>query len=118
MRSGLFGASYLPHQNTVPGFSERRPHARAPPPINTGPATAPAPALAPYFSPFARDSAHIGTPNEGGYHPPRGGGRLPKNTGSGENAAFLPYVIEKIALTSQKKTNGDHRSWSVPCYCS
>jgi len=95
LRSGLFGASYLPHQITVPGLSEHRADARAPPPINTAPAMAPAPIHISSFSPFARDPAHTGTPNEGVHDPARGSRRPPKNMGSGENAAFLPYAIRR-----------------------
>ncbi|KAF3043018.1 hypothetical protein E8E11_000437 [Didymella keratinophila] len=113
LRSGPFGASYVPYQITVPRLSEHHADARAPPPFNTAPAMAPAPIFTPSFSPLARDPAHTGTPNEGIHHPVRCSGRPPKNMGSGDNAAFLPYAIEKIAVASQKKTDGDRRS----CAC-
>jgi hypothetical protein len=118
LRSGLFGASFLPHPNTVPGFSEPRPNAQVLPPINTVPVMTPAPAFTPYSSLFAQDPAGSGTPNEGVHHPARGGGHPPKNMGSGKNAAFLPKTIEKIAVTSQKKADGGRRFWYVPCCCN
>jgi hypothetical protein len=111
LRPGLLGTSYLPHQNTVPGFSDHRTDARAPPPIDIEPVKDPAPASTHSLPPFARYPAHTGTPHEGVHHPARDGGRPSKSMGSGENAAFLPYAIEKIAVASQKKTDGDLRSW-------
>jgi hypothetical protein len=111
LRPKLLSTSYLPHQNTVPNFNNHRTDARAPPPIDIEPVKDPAPASTHSLPPFARYPAHTGTPHEGVHHPARDGGRPSKSMGSGENAAFLPYVIEKIAVASQKKTDGDLRSW-------
>ncbi|KAF3044618.1 hypothetical protein E8E12_004016 [Didymella heteroderae] len=52
-------------------------------------------------------------PHNGFRRPFRGGGRSPMNTGSSEEAAFLPYIIETIAAALQKKTDSDRRS----CTC-
>ncbi|KZM21609.1 hypothetical protein ST47_g7239 [Ascochyta rabiei] len=95
-------ASNHGHSSTMPGFTEHRRHPHAPLPIITAPAPsshlrAPAFPTSPYV--------HQQQPSQTGF--------APVNTGSSENATFLPFVLEKIAASSQKKSRGDNRT----CAC-
>lgn len=87
--------------STMPGFAEHRHHLRAPPPVNT----APAPRT------YTHMPAYSPTPYARPQQPPRSAVPYARRPGSGENAAFLPFVLEKIASASQQKSPGDNRTW-------
>ncbi|KAF1358160.1 hypothetical protein EJ07DRAFT_157161 [Lizonia empirigonia] len=83
----------------MPGFAEHRRHPRAPVPINTAPASSGTQVIS-------------STPYAYPWQPPRSATPA-RRAGSSENATFLPFVLERIASASQRKSPGDNRT----CAC-
>ncbi|KAJ4345108.1 hypothetical protein N0V95_005921 [Ascochyta clinopodiicola] len=91
------------HSSTMPRFTERRHRMHAPPPISIAPAPSSQIRTPAYESPTYVHHQHLYRKE---LNPT-------KTTASHENAAFLPFVLEKIAASSQKKSQGDNRT----CAC-
>lgn len=81
----------------MPGFAEHRRHPRAPVPINTVPASSGTQVMSSTPYAYPRQPPRSATPA--------------KRAGSSENATFLPFVLERIASASQRKSPGDNRTW-------
>lgn len=90
-----FTTSSSGYGSSMHGFAERGFASRAPAPTITAPSSS-AYTLSPYR--FPQQSSRSAAPSS-------------SREGSDKNAAYLPFVLEKIALEAQKKSPGDNRTW-------
>jgi hypothetical protein len=97
----LSSRATTPMVGARPGFSEHRRLPGVPPPLNTG------------LSVDNRGSRRGQPPTayDRAAESPQSAVPLARRSGSGENATFLPFTLERIASAAQKKSPGDQRTW-------
>lgn len=93
--------------STMPGFGEHRRHVHVPSTAHTVPMPAPALAIPTYIQTSSNSSIQHSYQQQ----PPRSAAHPSPRIGSGQNAAFLPFALEKIEWASQNKSRSDNRTW-------